>query len=91
MMVHRASPGRVLYARWEICAFRGVERFSDYKRIKDRMRPVMDNSANVNALRGGIRRWRSLLSDKEMAIINAVCAVVLVLLTAALLIATLQL
>jgi hypothetical protein len=51
----------------------------------------MDNSANVNALRGGIRRWRSLLSDKEMAIINAVCAVVLVLLTAALLIATLQL
>ena len=51
----------------------------------------MNNGADARALRGGIRRWRSLLSDNEMATINAVCTIVLVLLTAALLIVTLQL
>jgi hypothetical protein len=50
------------------------------------MRPVMDNAADVHALRGGKRGWRSLLSDKGLATTIAVGTVVLVLLAAATLI-----
>jgi hypothetical protein len=82
----RVSRGQVLYARWEIRAFRGIERFSGYKKIKTRMRPVMDNAVDTHVLRGGKRGWRSLLSDKGLATIIAIGTVVLVLLAVATLI-----
>lgn len=89
MMIRRTGSGRLLYARWEIRAFRGIERFSDYKRIKDRMRPVTDNAADVHALQRGVRSLRLLLSDRELTTITAVGTVMLVVLTAAPLIVTL--
>jgi hypothetical protein len=86
MVIRGASPGQILYARWEIRVFRGIERFSDYRKIKAHMRPVMDNAPDVRALRDGKRGWRSLLSDKGMTRIVAVGTVVLVLLAVATLI-----
>jgi len=84
MVVPGASPGQVLYARWEIRVFRGIERFSDYRKIKARMRPVM--TPDVHALQDRKRGWRSLLSDKGLTRIIAVGTVVLVLLAVATLI-----
>jgi hypothetical protein len=83
MVIRGASRGRVLYARWEIRVFRGIERFSDYKRIKAHMRQVMNYTADVNAPRSEKRGWRSLLSDKGLTTIVAVGTVLLVLLAAA--------
>jgi hypothetical protein len=80
------SRGRVLYARWEIRAFRRIERFSDYKKVSCRMRPVADNTADADALLGEKRCWRSLWSDRGLTTIIAVGTVVLVLLAAATLI-----
>jgi hypothetical protein len=75
--------GRIYYARWEVRIFRGIERFSDYKKVKTKMRRVViDNVADVPAPRGAKRGWRSLRSDK----IIAVGTIALVLLTAATLI-----
>lgn len=86
MATHEASRGRVLYARWEVRVFRGIERFSDYKKIKARVRPLTDKTAGEHALRGGKRRWHSLLSDRGLATIIAVGTVALVLLAIATLI-----
>jgi hypothetical protein len=86
MVARGASRGRVLYARWEIRVFRGIERFSDYKKIKARIRPLMDNATDLHAVRDGKQRWRSLLSEKGLTTVIAVGTVVLVLLAAATLI-----
>jgi hypothetical protein len=89
MVTRVESNERVLYARWEIRVFRGVERFSDYKRVKARTPRV--HGADVSVLRGQKRRRRSLLSIRGLTIIIAVGTVVLVLLTIATLIVLLLL
>ena len=71
---------RELFARWEIRMFRGIDRFSDYKRIKARMLPTA-----VNAETGKIG-WRFLLSDRGLTRIVAIGTVALVLFAAATLI-----
>jgi hypothetical protein len=86
MVTRGAGRRRVLYARWEIRAFRDIERFSDYKKIKTHIQALMVSAANVPALRGGKWGWRSVLSDKGLATIIAVGTVVLVLLAVATLI-----
>lgn len=80
------SRGRILYARWEVRVFRGIERFSDYKKIKAKMPLVTDNAEDVPALREAKRGWRFLRSDKVLTTIIAVGTIALVLLTAATLI-----
>ena len=87
MVVRGASRGRVLYARWEIQEFRGIERFTDYKKIKARMRPVKDITPDVHALRRGKQGWHSVLSDKVLTTTIAVGTIILVVLAAATLVA----
>jgi hypothetical protein len=65
----------VLYARWEIQAFRDVERFPDYRKLKDRLRRTLDKDATLRRK----PHWRSLLSDKALTVIIAIGTVVLVL------------
>ena len=36
-MQHRDDRGRVFYADWGVQEFRGIERFSDYRKIKARL------------------------------------------------------
>lgn len=68
--------------------FRGVERFSEYKRVKARTPRV--HGADANVLRGQKRPRRSLLSNRGLTIIIAVGTVVLVLLATATLIVLLS-
>src|SRR6266404_5431900 len=91
MVVREGSRRGVLCARWEIRVLRGIERFSDYKKINARMRPVIDNAEGIHAPRDRKRGWRSMLSDKVLTTIIAMGTVVLVLLTAATLIVILLL
>jgi hypothetical protein len=72
----------------EIRVFRGVERFSEYKRVKARTPRV--HGADANVLRGQKRPRRSLLSNRGLTIIIAVGTVVLVLLATATLIVLLS-
>ena len=81
-----AVRGRALYARWEIRAFRGIERFSDYKKIKARVRPVKHSPIGVCTAQDEKRRWRSQLSDRGLAGIIAAGTVMLVLIGVATLI-----
>lgn len=76
---------------WDIQVFRGVKRFSDYKKAKARIRRALDTNANVRDLRGWKRARRSLLSNRGLTIIIAMGTVVLVLLAIATLIAMLLL
>lgn len=82
MVARGASRGRVLYAHWDVRAFRGIERFSDYKKIKNHLRRALYKEAP----RGRQRGWRFLLSDKGLTTVIAVGTVVLVLVTVATLI-----
>src|ERR1700679_2261885 len=91
MVTQRADDDRNLYARWDIRAFRGVVRFSDYKRAKARIRRSPDTRASINSQRPWRQRWRSLRSDKGMTTIIAIGTVALVLLAVATLIVMLLL
>jgi hypothetical protein len=84
------SREQMLRARWEIRAFRNVERLADYKKIKARRQHELTRTAAI-ALRGRTRRWRSLLSEKNKTTIIAVGTVVIVFLTVALLVVALLL
>jgi hypothetical protein len=68
---------RVLYAHWDIRVYRGIQRFSDYKKVKARTRRVLDTSADVKGPRGQKRSRRSLPSNRGLTIIIAVGTVVL--------------
>ena len=84
----RVSQGGVLYVRPEIEVFRGIERFSDYKKTRDRVRRALDQS--TGSPRGRRQRWRFLLSDKGLTAIIAIGTVVLVLIGVATLIVTIH-
>jgi len=91
-MVTRAeNREQVLYAHWNVRAFRSVERIADYKKVKARLRRVPDTASGFNAPKGGKRHWRFLSSDKGLTKIIAAGTVVLVLLTSAMLIVALLL
>jgi hypothetical protein len=68
-----ASRGRVFYARPEIEVFHGIERFSDYKKIKAHMRRALQK--RTSAPRNRKQGWRFLLSNRGLAIITAAAAV----------------
>lgn len=80
----------MLRARWEIRAFRNVERLADYEKIKARRQRKLTRT-DATALRGRTRRWRSLSSEKNKTTIIAVGTVVIVFLTVALLVVALLL
>jgi hypothetical protein len=82
------SREQLLRARWEIRAFRNVERLADYKKIKARRQRELTRT-DATALRGCTRRWRSLLSEKNKTTIIAVGTVVIVFLTVGLLVVAL--
>jgi hypothetical protein len=82
------SREQLFRARWEIRAFRNVERLADYKKIKARRQRELTRT-DATALRGHTRRWRSLLSEKNETTIIAVGTVVIVFLTVALLVVAL--
>ena len=80
MVARGSSREPTLYAHWDIRVCRGVERFSDYKKVKARIRRALNTSVSANAPQGRKPRWRSLLSDKGLATITAIGTVALVLL-----------
>jgi hypothetical protein len=88
MTVLMTEPEHALYASWEIQAFRSVQRFSDYRKIKGRLRRTIDNGANLAKDRRP--SWRFLLSDRWLTIIIAVGTIVLVLIGVATLIVMLR-
>jgi hypothetical protein len=73
VIIGGANRGRVFYARPEIEVFHGIERFSDYKKIKARMRRALQK--RTSAPRGRKHGWRFLLSNRGLAIITAAAAV----------------
>lgn len=85
VMLHSINGGRVLYARPDIEVFHGIERFSDYKKTKRRMR----RSLATDTSKGRTHSWRLLRSDKGLTAIIAIGTVALVLLAVATLIVTL--
>jgi hypothetical protein len=91
MAVHVEDPEQVLYARWEIHVFCSIERASDYKKTKACLLRTLNGGLGTNTLRGRMRSWWSLFSDKDPAAIIAIGTVALVLLTLALLIVALLL
>jgi hypothetical protein len=82
----RATRGRVLYARSDIEAFRGVERFSDYKKTKRRIQ----RSLAAETPKDRTRRWHLLLSDKGLTAIIALGTVAIAVISVLTLIVTLR-
>lgn len=80
VVVGRAGSRRVFYARPEIEVFRDIERFSDYRRTKDRMQRALNTS--VDTPPGWKRYWGFVLSDRGLKIIVAATAVASLLFTA---------
>jgi hypothetical protein len=74
-----AVRGRILCARWEIRAFRGIERFADYKKINVRMGPIIHYPTSAHIIKDKKRPWRSRLSDRGLTGIIAVGTIALVL------------
>jgi hypothetical protein len=72
---YRDNRDRVLYANWKVQEFRSVERFSDYQKIKARLR---QGDAVPGVLQGKRRIW---LPDHRLTIVIAVTGVISVLLT----------
>jgi hypothetical protein len=66
--VRRATYGRVFYAHSDIWRFRGIERLSDYLKIKGRDRKP-GAGAKANSPQDRRRFWRFLSSDKALTII----------------------
>jgi hypothetical protein len=82
MAVDESNFARVLYPRQDIWAFRSIERFSDYKRIKARTGPSAGSTARIHFLYMKLARC-FLLSNKSLTIIIAVGTVILVILAIA--------
>ena len=80
MVTRGSSREPALYAHWDIRVCRGVERFSDYKKVKARIRRALNTNLSANVPQGRKPHWRSLLSDKGLATITAIGTVALVLL-----------
>jgi hypothetical protein len=80
VMASAENSERVLYARWDIGVCRGIERFSDYKKAKARIRRQLDTRANASAPQDQKRHWCFLLSEKGLATITAAGTIALVLL-----------
>ena len=85
MVSYAQKPEQIFYARWDIRAFRSVERFEDYKRVKASLIRAPDTAADSNAPRGWKRRWRSFSSDRGLTKTIAYGTIAIVFLTCALL------
>ena len=66
--VRRSIRGRVFFAHSDIWRFRGIERLSDYLKIKRRSHQP-DTGTDASPRRGWKRFWRFLTSDKGLTLI----------------------
>ncbi len=87
MVLFEGNRGRVLYADWGIQELCGVERFSDYRKAKARIRRAQRQGLDISGSRQAGRRFG--LSDRGLTIIVATAGVVAALATVATLIVAL--